>query len=49
MTSEAGVTPIYLDYNASMPINRAVAATMRPLLVEDYANPSSGRWVSAPA
>jgi cysteine desulfurase len=41
--------PIYLDYNASTPIDPAVAAAMRPLLEEAYGNPSSGHWASAPA
>jgi cysteine desulfurase len=40
---------IYLDYNASTPIDPAVAAVMRPLLEEAYGNPSSGHWASAPA
>jgi cysteine desulfurase len=40
---------IYLDYNASTPIDPAVAAVMRPLLEEAYSNPSSGHWASAPA
>jgi cysteine desulfurase len=38
--------PIYLDYNASTPIDPAVAASMRPLLEEAYGNPSSGHWAS---
>ncbi|MGA2493102.1 MAG: cysteine desulfurase family protein [Roseiarcus sp.] len=41
--------PIYLDYNASTPIDPAVAATMRPLLEEAYGNPSSGHWASVGA
>ena len=41
--------PIYLDYNASTPIDPAVAAAMRPLLEGAYGNPSSGHWASAPA
>ena len=43
------MNPIYLDYNASTPIDPAVAAVMRPLLEEGYGNPSSGHWASAPA
>lgn len=39
----------YLDYNASTPIDAAVAAVMRPLLEEGYGNPSSGHWASAKA
>jgi cysteine desulfurase len=41
--------PIYLDYNASTPIDPAVAAAMRPFLDEDFGNPSSGHWASTPA
>ena len=33
------VHPIYLDYNASTPIDRRVAAVMRPLLEGPFANP----------
>jgi cysteine desulfurase len=41
--------PIYLDYNASTPIDPAVAAAMLPLLSESFGNPSSGHWAAAPA
>ena len=41
--------PIYLDYNASTPIDPAVAAIMRPLLESAYGNPSSAHWAGAPA
>ncbi len=37
---------IYLDYNASTPIDPAVAAAMRPFLADHYGNPSSGHWAS---
>ncbi len=40
---------IYLDHNASTPIDPAVAAIMRPLLESAYGNPSSGHWAGAPA
>jgi len=40
---------IYLDYNASTPIDPAVAAAMMPLLSESFGNPSSGHWAAAPA
>src|SRR4029453_18192334 len=40
---------IYLDYNASTPIDAAVAAAMRPFLDEAFGNPSSGHWASKPA
>lgn len=40
---------IYLDYNASTPIDPAVAAAMQPFLVEAFGNPSSGHLAGAPA
>jgi cysteine desulfurase len=40
---------IYLDYNASTPIDPMVAAAMRPFLEGAFGNPSSGHWASAPA
>ena len=40
---------IYLDYNASTPIDPAVSAAMRPLLEDAFGNPSSGHWASLPA
>ena len=40
---------IYLDYNASTPIDPAVTEAMRPFLDEAFGNPSSGHWASAPA
>jgi cysteine desulfurase len=40
---------IYLDHNASTPIDPAVAAAMRPYLDEAFGNPSSGHWASTPA
>lgn len=43
------MAPIYLDYNASTPIDPTVAAAMRPLLDRAFGNPSSGHWASAPA
>ena len=41
--------PIYLDYNASTPIDPAVAAAMQPFLNGEFGNPSSGHWASAQA
>ncbi|NOY37719.1 MAG: selenide, water dikinase SelD [Chlorobi bacterium] len=35
---------IYLDYNASTPIDPEVAAEMRPFLDNFYGNPSSNHW-----
>jgi cysteine desulfurase len=40
---------IYLDYNASTPIDPVVAAVMRPFLEGYYGNPSSGHWASIEA
>ncbi len=40
---------IYLDYNASTPIDPAVAAAMKPFLDDQYGNPSSGHWAAAGA
>ena len=40
---------IYLDYNASTPIDPAVAAAMRPFLEGHYGNPSSGHWAATTA
>jgi cysteine desulfurase len=39
--------PIYLDYNASTPIDPLVAAAMRPFLKDHFGNPSSGHWAAA--
>ncbi|MFN2251525.1 MAG: cysteine desulfurase family protein [Anaerolineae bacterium] len=33
--------PIYLDYNATTPVDSAVAAAMQPYIVEHFGNPSS--------
>ena len=49
MANEGLGKPIYLDYNASTPIDSAVADVMRPLLATAYGNPSSGHWAGAPA
>jgi cysteine desulfurase len=40
---------IYLDYNASTPVDPLVAAAMRPFLEEAFGNPSSGHWAGVPA
>lgn len=40
---------IYLDYNASTPIDPRVADAMRPYIETAYGNPSSGHWASTPA
>jgi len=40
---------IYLDYNASTPIDPAVADAMKPFLEDHYGNPSSGHWAATMA
>jgi cysteine desulfurase len=40
---------IYLDYNASTPIEPTVAAAMKPFLEDHYGNPSSGHWAATTA
>jgi cysteine desulfurase len=40
---------VYLDYNASTPIDPRIADAMRPLLAGAFGNPSSGHWAGAPA
>lgn len=49
MMNEAISRRIYLDYNASTPIDPAVAAGMRSLLEGAYGNPSSDHWAGKPA
>ncbi|GAA4722482.1 cysteine desulfurase family protein [Phytohabitans rumicis] len=42
--------PIYLDYNATTPIDPAVVTAMRPYLATGFGNPSSAhRYATAPA
>src|SRR3954463_10048666 len=43
------MTLIYLDFDASTPIDLAVATAMRPLLECGYGNPSSAHWASETA
>jgi cysteine desulfurase len=43
------VSSIYLDFNASTPIDPAVAEAMRPFLADYFGNPSSGHWASLAA
>lgn len=40
---------IYLDFNASTPVDPRVSAVMRPLLDTAYGNPSSAHWAGQPA
>lgn len=41
--------PIYLDYNATTPLDPEVIAAMRPYLEEHFGNPSSSHWYGAEA
>jgi cysteine desulfurase len=41
--------PVYLDYNATTPIDPRVAEAMRPALGEVFGNPSSGHAYGPPA
>ena len=36
--------PVYLDYNATTPIDPEVAEFMKPYLLDCFGNPSSGHW-----
>jgi cysteine desulfurase len=36
--------PIYLDYNATTPIDPEVIEAMQPYLYEHFGNPSSSHW-----
>ncbi|MFH1984326.1 MAG: aminotransferase class V-fold PLP-dependent enzyme [Pseudomonadota bacterium] len=38
------VTPIYLDYNGTTPLDPQVVAAMRPFLETEFGNPSSSHW-----
>jgi len=48
-TGDKAMTRIYLDYNASTPIDPSVAEVMRIALEDGYGNPSSSHWAGAPA
>jgi len=39
--------PVYLDYNATTPLDPEVIEAMRPYLEEHFGNPSSGHWYGA--
>jgi len=41
--------PIYLDYNATTPIDREVLEAMKPYLEEHFGNPSSSHWYGVQA
>jgi cysteine desulfurase len=52
MTSHTGFTdaPVYLDYNATTPVDPRVVAELQPYLAGDFGNPSSShRFAAAPA
>jgi len=36
--------PIYLDYNATTPLDPEVISTMQPYLEKHFGNPSSSHW-----
>ncbi len=36
--------PIYLDYNATTPLDSQVANAMKPFLTQNFGNPSSSHW-----
>jgi cysteine desulfurase len=40
---------IYFDYNASTPVDPAVAVAMKPFLEDQFGNPSSGHWAALAA
>jgi len=48
-TTQEKSKQIYLDYNASTPIDPQVADVMRHALQDAYGNPSSTHWAGAPA
>lgn len=39
--------PVYLDHNATTPVDPRVVASMRPFLADDFGNPSSGHAYGA--
>ena len=41
--------PVYLDYNATTPIDPEVAEVMKPYLVDFFGNPSSSHWYGVQA
>lgn len=45
----SGLERIYLDYNASTPIDPQVATAMQPFMGEYFGNPSSDHWASTKA
>ena len=47
--TDANSNQIYLDYNASTPIDPRVAAVMHTAIESAFGNPSSPHWAGAPA
>jgi len=47
--SQTNAHRIYLDNNASTPIDPKVAAVMQEAIASDFGNPSSNHWAGAPA
>ena len=43
------MTRIYLDYNASTPVDPSVADAMRAAMEDSYGNPSSAHWAGESA
>ncbi|HXM56941.1 MAG TPA: aminotransferase class V-fold PLP-dependent enzyme, partial [Candidatus Dormibacteraeota bacterium] len=41
--------PVYLDHNATTPLDPEVLAAMRPYLEQHFGNPSSGHAYGRPA
>ena len=48
-TAQENSRQIYLDYNASTPIDPQVAAVMQQAMQDAFGNPSSPHWAGAPA
>jgi cysteine desulfurase len=49
MSADESKKKIYLDFNASTPVDPAVAGVMRCYLEDAFGNPSSGHWAAEPA
>jgi cysteine desulfurase len=47
--NDMGARQIYLDHNASTPLDAFVQAAMAPYLAAAFGNPSSGHWAGVPA
>ena len=49
ITTQKNSGQIYLDYNASTPVDPQVAAVMQQAIQENFGNPSSTHWSGVPA